>query len=90
MKKEITIPTYDSPAWKTYIRKPEPIRAKLFVVGDEDGFAEVGKKVPFIRIHDGSRQLAAFNENYLTIDENNLRRLVNKQLFEAQHDCIDG
>lgn len=89
--KKVTIPVdHNNGLWKTYIRKPDPIRAKLFEVGDQDGYAEVGKKVPYIRIHDGSRQIAAFGETYLTVDDNGLRRLVNKKLFEEHHDCIDG
>lgn len=80
---------YDAPAWKTFVRKPDPIRAKVFELGDQDGFVDAGGQVPYIRIHDNSRQLGAFEENVITIDENGLRRLVNKELFDSQHDCID-
>lgn len=91
MKKEQNqaVTDYDAFVWKHYIRKPEQIRAKLFVVGDQDGYHSV-QEIPYVVVKGGIKQLAEFNTNYLTIDEEGNKLLIANDKFEADFDCIDG
>lgn len=95
MKKQYLDQT-PAPAWKNYIRKPEVIRAKLFELGDQDGYQKLGGdividpiKVPYIYLAGQGKQLAEFGSAYIIIDDEGTRYLKNKTEFLNLFESIE-
>ena len=70
---------------KTY-RQIDTIQAKLFEEGDQDGFIKddfAGSiSQPYIKDTDNYKFCGEFGENYLCVDENGDKWLVEKSIFE--------
>lgn len=90
MKKQYLDQT-PAPAWKNYIRKPEVIRAKLFELGDQDGYQKLNDntEVPYIYLASRTKQLAEFGSSYIIIDDEGTRYLKNKAEFLSQFEPIE-
>lgn len=79
-----------------YIKKPIPVRAKLFTPGDEDGFEEEHleefddreRRVPYIHTLEGKILYGGFGEHYIVYGNHNDKWLVAKKIFEETYELI--
>lgn len=71
---------------KTY-RKTATVQAKIFELGDEDGFI-YPEVTPYIRTLENQKFRGEFNENYLCVGIDGERWLVEKSIFERTYELI--
>lgn len=73
---------------RTFIKKPIPVKAKLFEAGDEDGINE--ERVPYVNTLEGRALQATYGGHYLVIDPEDSKNkwLVQKDKFESTYEEV--
>jgi hypothetical protein len=71
---------------KTY-RKTATIQAKLFEIGDEDGFMA---EIPYVRTLENPAHFGEFGKQYVCIGVKGERWLVDKDIFEQTYEEVKG
>lgn len=66
-----------------YVKKPIPVRAKLFQPGDETGIYD-GK--PYIQTLENPQHFGDFGDNYIVFGNHDDKWLVRKDIFEATYE----
>lgn len=70
---------------KMYL-KTHPVKAKLFVKGDEDGFINPYLQAqPYVKTYENNKHHGSFGDYYICIGIEGERWLVKKEIFEATY-----
>lgn len=75
---------------KEYIKKPIPVKAKIFEIGDESGFIknENGVNIPFVETLEGRELQGTYGNHYIVFGNHGDKWLVKKDIFEDTYQEI--
>ena len=77
-------------------RKTATVKAKIFELGDEDGFIEVPEHyvdrtpIPYVRTLENPTHQGWFGKNYLCYGIKGEKWLVEKEIFESTYEAIQS
>lgn len=74
----------DKKGMKIY-RKIATIQAKVFEIGDEDGFTSPPESMPYIRTLENQRHTGQFGQHYVCLGIDHERWLVERSIFERTY-----